>query len=147
MWDWWWFPFDFDTATPNARSRRGRTRSPPATANTPLKEYYWSTPAAIPQGRVRTGIHGARPPADLRAARGSRIYALANGELVAARFPAEGAMSLAFMLVRHEVFHQLDRARRPGGAGTLPVFADRIDYDMAPTSVYSLYMHSGGPPG
>jgi len=150
VWDWWWFPFDFDPATPNtavaARPYSLATRD----GSTPLKEYFWSTPAAVPQGRVRTGIHGAHSsPQTFELPEHSRIYALANGELVAARFPAEtGGVSLAFMLIRHEVFHQLDaRPPAPGTATTLPVFENRIDYNTPPTTVYSLYMHLGRPAG
>ena len=114
VWDWWWWPFDIDvanlaTAVP-ARPYSLATRD----GNTPLKEYFWSTLPAVPQGLVRPGIHGASgSPQTFELPQNSRIYALANGELVAARFPAEtGQVSLAFMLVRHEVFHQLD-ARPP----------------------------------
>ena len=149
VWDWWWLPFDFDPATPNAAVAARPYSLAIRDGNTPLKEYFWSTPAAVPQGRVRTGIHGARgTPETFELPASSRIYALANGELVAARFPAEtGRVSLAFMLVRHEVFHQLDpRPPAPGTPTTLPVFANRIDYDHPPTTVYSLYMHLGRPP-
>ena len=52
------------------------------------------------------------------------------------------------MVVRHEVFHRLDgRAAAPAAAGGLPTFADRIDYDVAPSTVYSLYLHVGRPDG
>src|SRR5215472_6623485 len=148
--DWWWFPFDFDTATPDAAVAARPYSLATRDGNTPLKEYFWSMPAAVPQGRVRTGIHGSRgTPRTFELPENSRIYALANGELVAARFPAEtGQVSLAFMLVRHEVFHQLDtRPPAPGTPTTLPMFSNRIDYDIAPTPVYSLYMHLGRPPG
>ncbi len=136
VWDWWWWPFDFDTAKPNDPVAERPYSLATRDGNTPLKEYFWSIAAAVPQGRVRTGVHGARSsPATFELPENSRIYALANGELVAARFPIEtGRVSLGFMLVRHEVFHRLD-ARPPA------VFANRIDYDVAPTTVYSLYMH------
>jgi hypothetical protein len=150
VWDWWWFPFDFDTAAPNAAVAARPYSLATRDGNTPLKEHFWETPRAVMQGRVRDGIHGVQgSPQTFELPANSRVYALANGELVAARFPPEaGQLSLAFMLVRHEVFHQLDaRPPAPGGAGVLPVFANRIDYDVAPTSVYSLYMHLGRPAG
>ena len=115
-WDWWWWPFDYDAATPNAPVAARPYSLPTRDGNTPLKEYYWDTPPATPRGRVRTGVHGINgSPQTFELPQRSRIYAMANGELVAARFPAEGAAtSLAFVLVRHEVFHQLDgRAPAP----------------------------------
>jgi hypothetical protein len=150
VWDWWWFPFDFDTTSPNAAVAPRPYALPTRDGDTPLKEFFWSIPAAVPSARVRPGILGNRSaPQTFELPDNSRVYALANGELVAARFPAEtGQVSLAFMLVRHEVFHQPDaRAAAPGGAGVLPIFADRIDYDIEPTTVYSLYMHLGRPAG
>ena len=74
---------------------------------------------------------------------GSPVYALAAGQIVAARLgptsgdadrtsadsPLPGA---SFVLLRHEVFWQR-------GDG------DRFDYDTEPTRVYSLYMHLGIP--
>jgi hypothetical protein len=150
VWDWWWWPFDFATATPNAAVAARPYSLATRDGSTPLKEYFWSTLAATIQGRVREGIHGARSsPQTFELPQNSRIYALANGELVAARFPAEtGQVSLAFLLVRHEVFHQLDpRPPAPGTPTTLPVFANRIDYNNPPSSVYSLYMHLGRPAG
>jgi hypothetical protein len=146
VWDWWWYPFDVDAAAPNAAVPARPYSLAARDGNTPLKEYFWSTPAAGPLGRVRDGIHGAHgSPQTFELPENSRVYALANGELVAARFPAEdGQVSLAFMVVRHEVFHQFDaRPPAPGAGAVLPVFANRIDYDIAPTSVYSLYMHLG----
>jgi hypothetical protein len=77
---------------------------------------------------------------------GSLLYAVAAGQLVAARLAPLGAPgedpfhredstsaypSASFVLLRHEVFFQ----RRGGG--------DRIDYDQEPARVYSLYMHVG----
>jgi hypothetical protein len=150
VWDWWWFPFDFDTTSPNVAVAARPYSLPTRDGDTPLKEYYWSTPAAVPLGRVHAGIFGARSaPQTFDLPQNSRVYALANGELIAARFPAEtGQVSLAFMLVRHDVFHQLDaRPPTPGAGAVLPVFANRIDYDIAPTTVYSLYMHLGRPAG
>jgi hypothetical protein len=71
---------------------------------------------------------------------------------VAARYPLAGTTSMAFVLVRHEIFHLRDltgiaRAfgaddpRSPWDGG----FADigRLDYDTEPSTVYTLYMHLG----
>jgi hypothetical protein len=71
---------------------------------------------------MRTGVHGRHgSPQTSELPESSRIYALANGEFVAARFPAEtGRVSLAFVLVRHEVFHQLD-SRPAAPTASLPV--------------------------
>jgi hypothetical protein len=148
VWDWWWWPFDFDAATPNAAVAPRPYSLATRDGDTPLIEYFWSKPTAVPRGRARTGVHGPRgSPQTFELPEGSRIYALANGELVAARFPAEtGRVNLAFMLVRHEVFHQLD-PRPAAPAAVPPVFANRIDYDADPTQVYSLYMHLGRPAG
>jgi hypothetical protein len=150
LWDWWWHPFDFNPVTPNA-AVAARLYSPSSwDGDTPLKEHYWGTAVTVPQGRVVQGLHGRTgSPSTFELPTGSRIYAMANGELVAARFPAEtGGVNLAFMVVRHEVFHRLDgRAAAPAPPGGLPTFANRIDYDVAPTTIYALYMHLGRPVG
>jgi hypothetical protein len=77
------------------------------------------------------------------------VYALANGELVAARFPAAATgVSLAFVVLRHEVFHQIHpRAGLDPAAGQQRIAADRLDYDDPPAIVYSLYMHLARPEG
>jgi hypothetical protein len=150
LWDWWWHPFDFDPATPNASVAPRAYSLDTRDADTPLKEHYWSTAVTVPQGREVAGIHGPTgSPQTFELPSGSRIYAMANGELVAARFPAEtGGVNLAFLVVRHEVFHQLDgRAAAAAPPGGLPVFANRIDYDVALSTVFTLYLHLGRPPG
>ena len=48
VWDWWWFPFDFDTTTPNAAVAARPYSLATRDGDTPLKEYFWSTPAARP---------------------------------------------------------------------------------------------------
>lgn len=151
VWDWQWWPFDVDATNPATTVVPARPYSL-ATRNgaTPLQEYFWSTPATTPEARARVGVHGATgSPRTFELPQNSRIYAISNGDLVAARFPAEtDQVSLAFMLVRHEVFHKLDTRRPAAGTPTRPpVFAERIDYDLAPTTVYSLYMHLGRPAG
>ncbi len=150
VWDWCWWPFDVDTANPATAVPARPYSLSSRDGDTPLREYFWTTPATVPQGRVRTGIHGAAgSPKTFELPATSRIYAISNGDLVAARFPAEtDQVSLAFVLVRHEVFHQLDtRPPKAGTPKTRPVFADRIDYDVPPAIVYSLYMHLGRPAG
>jgi hypothetical protein len=149
VWDWWWYPFDFDATTPNAAVAARPYSLPTRDGDTPLKEYYWATPRAVPPGRVVNGVMGAgSSPQTFELPDASRVYAVANGELVAARFPAEtGQVSMAFMLVRHEVFHAPD-PRPAAPAAAPPVFADRIDYNAVdPTIVYTLYMHLGRPTG
>jgi hypothetical protein len=150
VWDWWWWPFDLDTATASTASAARPYSLATRDGDTPLKDYYWATPSTVPQGRERIGVHGpASSPLTFELPDGSRVYAVANGELVAARFPAESAQpSFAFVLVRHEVWHQLDvRPAAAGTATTVPIFANRIDYDVDPTTVYTLYMHLGRPAG
>jgi hypothetical protein len=57
-------------------------------------------------------------------------------------------VSLAFLVVRHEVFH---RVHPLAGVELLPGFpmmaAERLDYDSEPSCVYSLYLHLGRPAG
>jgi hypothetical protein len=117
---------------------------------TPLNEYYWDTSVATILARKTTGIHGAHSsPSTFALPEGSRIYALANGEVVAARFAtANTGVDFSLLVVRHEVFHRLDP--RPAAAappGGFPQFANRIDYESAPSSVYSIYVHLGRPAG
>ncbi|MDA0171418.1 N-acetylmuramoyl-L-alanine amidase [Solirubrobacter taibaiensis] len=147
-WDWWWWPFDHSPLTPDTAVDARPYSLPTRNGNTPLKEYYWDQSVLTVLARRRPGVHGNHgSPATFELPEASRIYAMANGELVAARFPTEGnGLSLAFMLVRHEVFHRLD-PRPANPTATPPVFANRIDYNEPPTTVYSLYMHLGRPPG
>ena len=150
VWDWWWWPFDFDAANAATAVAARPYSLPSRDGTTPLKEYYWATPSATIVGRARTGIHGpSSSPVTFELPDSSRVYAVANGELVAARFPAETAQpSFAFVLVRHEVWHVLDtRAAAAATANAPPVFANRVNYDVAPTTVFTLYMHLGRPAG
>ncbi len=153
VWDWWWFPFDLNLVIPtvdtytSAVPRRAYRR---ADGNTRLVEYYWdaedtTVPNSRPAIRAINGIHGPESsPSTFRLDPDSPVYALANGELVAARFAhqAVGVDSMSFALVRHEVFHRQVPAPPGGGAAT-----GRIDYDLAPAIVYTLYMHLGTPTG
>jgi hypothetical protein len=179
VWDWWWYPFDFDAGfARTTQFLRGYMGSPGA--DTPLIEYFFentpdvpgpdpyvarSTPPDWPPG----GILGpTSSPSTFRLERGTPIYAMANGDLVAARLLRPGAgASMSFVLVRHEVYHVRDAivaaivaandpANPAAGAGAMlaklgiplpklaPSWAGRIDYDQEPTTVYSLYMHLGG---
>lgn len=141
--DYWWYPFDVaggTTAVPRRAYRRFQ-------ADTPLIEHYFDETEADRTARFSTGIHGAlSSPDTFTLAPASPVYAMSNGELVAARFPAPGAgVSPAFTLVRHEIYH----------AQMFPsvvfmgeqLFPETIDYGQAPESVYTLYMHLGRPAG
>ncbi len=162
VWDWWWFPFDLRALVPapgQFTTAAGRRPDARADGNTPLLEYFWDeqgdplVPGSQHASRARDGIHGNESsPATFRLEPSSPVYAMANGELVAARLEAPdlgpvvgGRVSLAFALVRHEVFHQPAPAAAAGGAAA-PA-AGRIDYDVAPATIYSLYMHLGSPAG
>jgi hypothetical protein len=154
VWDWWWWPFDFDAAharTDLAPERQYRR----ADGSTPLVEYFFNEAAAPYRARAAApgGIQGpGSSPMTFRLEQNTPIYALANGELVAARYPRAGATSMAFVLVRHEIFHQRD----PGGEARAGGVVDprspwdggradigRLDYDTDPSTVYTLYMHLG----
>jgi hypothetical protein len=151
VWDWWWHPFDLDGVNPSTVAVLPRPYSLSShDGRTPLNEYYWDTSTALMTGRVTPGIHGAHSsPSTFALPEGSRVYALANGEVVAARFAtANTGVDFSLLVVRHEVFHQLDpRPAAAAPAGGLPQFANRIDYDAAPASVYSIYLHLGRPAG
>ena len=156
VWDWWWHPFDFDAARATTSVPR-RPYSRDWDGDTPLSEHFFNIPRATYEARAVPGIHGnTGSPRTYRLEQGSPVYALANGELVAARFPPEtGQVSLAFALVRHEVFHELDLTvllpdvvRAQLGLDPLPArLPDRLSYDVQPSTVYSLYMHLGRPQG
>ena len=157
VWDWWWYPFDFDAAHATAAVPDRPYRR--ADRTTPLIEYFFYDQPAPYTARVAApgGIQGAgSSPDTFQLEQNSPVYAMANGELVAARYPAPGDVSMAFVLVRHEVFHLLDpsgvgRAHGAAGAGDAAHggLADigRIDYATEPSTVYSLYMHLGRPDG
>lgn len=110
-WDWWWYPFDAN-ATTTAVARRPYRKF---NATTRLYEYYYDESAALRIDRIvessgipTMGIHGeTSSPETFTLDAASPIYACANGELVAARFPTPGTgVSLAFVLVRHRVYHR-----------------------------------------
>ena len=145
--DYWWFPFDVVGGRTNVEVRQYRHWG----ADTKVVEYYFDESEADRLARVTVGIHGpGSSPDTFSLDPASPIYAMSNGELVAARFPEPGAgVSMAFVLVRHDVYHE-----RP--FSSVVPFADffdldvppgPIDYDQAPeTGVYTLYMHLGRAP-
>jgi hypothetical protein len=141
VWDWWWYPFDAEAGSTHV-ARRGYRRW---RGDTPLLEYYWDEAEATRSERRTEGIHGTgSSPATFRLEPASPVYALANGDLIAARFPAAGTgVSGAFALVRHEVFH-LPRTAGPGPTAPGP---GEIDFDRSPSYIYSLYYHLGRPEG
>lgn len=153
VWDWWWWPFDFDsmharTDVPDRPYRR-------ADSSTPLVEYFFYVDGAPYDARAAApgGIQGAgSSPATFRLEEHSPVYALANGELVAARYPTAGQVSMAFVLVRHEIFHRLDPEGIERSKGVVDpkdaghggrADTGRLDYNVEPTTVYALYMHLG----
>jgi hypothetical protein len=157
VWDWWWYPFDFDAthAHTSATDRSYRR----ADGNTALVEYFFYDQPTFYINRTTApgGIQGTgSSPDTFMLEQNSAVYALANGELVAAHYPiggdASGNVSMAFVLVRHEVFHtpDLEGVQRQLGAASPNDAAHggladigRIDYGLEPTPVYSLYMHLG----
>lgn len=148
VWDWWWFPFDVD---PNGNTALPLRPYREATDATPLIEYYFDEDEPSRVNLIRPGIYapaavGAESPTTFQLDPSSPVYAMANGELVAARLPTQGqGVSLAFALVRHEVFHQR-LASNPILAPLHPP-PDQLDYFREPSFVYSLYMHLGGRTG
>jgi hypothetical protein len=161
VWDWWWYPFDLadDLAAPVTALRPERR----ASGTTPLREYYFEARDFDAKDRayafltlatgLRTGngiFDAISSPSTFTLDRaGVPIYAPANGELVAARFPDTGTgVSMAFVLLRHEVFHLPDTSMiEIDGLGNFPANPGRIDYDREPDYVYSLLIHLARPDG
>ena len=168
VWDWWWYPFDFT----EDRSAGERARRPERKANgtTPLVEYYFEArnnddfdakrqaylyrtfnPNAMPAGIFNDRSYDISSPSTFRLESWVPIYAPANGELVAARFPLPDPphpVSLAFVLMRHEIFHLPNTLTMEiEGSGSFPIYPGRIDYNHEPSYVYSLVMHLGRPDG
>jgi hypothetical protein len=162
IWDWWWYPFDFNAAFNSTAVQRRAYAA--ARRDTPLIEYFWeNTPDNPPdpyEGRTlgannqALGILGATStPSSFRLEPDTPVYAMANGTLAAARIirPPGANVSMSFVLVRHEIWYELDPT---GWAGMVGVLLDqpvhpanqpgRIDYSQDPTTVYSLTMHLGG---
>jgi hypothetical protein len=146
-WDWWWYPIDVNI--PTGRTDMARRGYRNWNKDTPLLEYYFDENEDARFLRETEGIHGHfSSPATFSLDPHSPVYALANGELVAARFPPPGdGVSLAFVLIRHEVFHLPLRANEIAwslGYPETPV-PGAVDFDRAPSYVYSLYMHLAHP--
>jgi hypothetical protein len=80
----------------------------------------------------------------------SPVYAMANGDLVAARFPLPTSplphVSMAFALVRHEIYHLRRLPNVVLGPIDEPI-SGLIDFNRPPATVYTLYMHLGRPDG
>ncbi len=150
VWDWWWWPFDLEVdadglGTTTALPHRGY-RAP--VGDTPLHEYFFDGAEPLRYiFRETEGLHGAdSSPLTWELDPVSPVYAMANGELVAARMvaPRAGEVNLSFVLVRHRVYHE--PAVAAGAGGAVPDDG-RIDYDAAASTVYSLYVHVEEPPG
>lgn len=165
VWDWWWFPFDLAPVlatnyVSSVQQRRDYGRTAPD-----LLEYYFDPLPSLYYKKTTRGFFGvgeevARPVSygsggvawdsdrywgywhggmHFQLSADTPVYAAANGQVVAARFPSNlpsGAReSTRFLLVRHEVFHHTTAE-------------GRINYnDQEPSIVYSLYMHLGQPEG
>jgi hypothetical protein len=140
--DYWWYPFDTNGVTTALDRRSYATWS----GATPIIEYYWDENEADHLAVVAEGVHGPHSSPDtFTLDAGSHVYAMSNGELVAARLPQPGAAgsSIGLVLVRHEVFHV---SRAAGVLAPVPfVNPDRVDYDVAPSCVYTLYLHLDRP--
>ena len=158
VWDWWWYPFDLDAAHAHTNLAVRDYRA--ARATTPLREYFFHEPVANITAKVVSfgGIQGTTSsPSTFQLDADSPVYALANGEIVAARFPqaTAGVVDMGFVLVRHDVYHTPDVSGLAPLVGQLVggppapagAAAGRIDYDVEPTTVYSLTMHLARPAG
>ena len=152
VWDWWWYPFDLVDDSP-VRDRRPYRH---ANGDTPLIEYYFATSDVNYLFRQDNQVRGGNgifdaisSPGTFRLEPGVPVYSPANGELIAARFPNTGdRVSMAFVLMRHEIFHQPNTLTVDiEGAGSSPLHPGRIDYELEPSYVYSLVMHIGRPQG
>jgi hypothetical protein len=143
VWDWWWYPFDFEATieTPPFPSVTARPYRQ-ARKDTPLLEYYFDAPASDPNFENLRTPAAAATSADsdeFSISTPTPIYALSNGVAVAARIPNEAVEpgQMGFLLSRHEVFHRTEVIDHPGSDFD-PV---NIDYDRAPSYVYSLVTH------
>ncbi len=170
LYDWWWYPFDFDTnfastAVPKRAILTPRSENRAALDpgdETTLIEHFWENtphdgrpdPYQARVTRPPGGLLGqTASPDTFRLEANSPVYAMANGELVAARVLQPGAgVNMSFVLIRHEVFHKVDQSGTQqllfqlgqGPAPANPASLGRIDYVAEPSAAYSLYMHLGG---
>ena len=150
LWDWWWHPFDFDASRPcRPGGRRGRTRRHPRRRH-PVSEHFWGRRSTCRRPRRPSGMHGrAGSPWTFELPAESRMYAMANGEIVARAVPApRRAVDLghdASSATRSST--SLTARRRRAAPGRPAPSANRINYDVAPRTVYALYMHLARPAG
>ena len=152
VWDWWWYPFDVAEPQDGGDGRRATVELSGRAfrgyrhfdEDTLLLEHYWDERGDEP-ARAEREVPGLRDgewspaasPATFELDPETPVYALANGELVAAQLPTESAeLSLGFTLVRHRVHHH--RHELPGA--TTP---ETLSFEVPPSVVYSLYVHLG----
>lgn len=152
--DYWWYPFDLpgtvtrianDTINMAGREFRSYRRF---NENTPLLDYYWDENENEKNNKtyensqvegIKNGVASPNAsPQTFSLNANTPIYAMANGELIAARLPLQSEeISSGFVLIKHEVFHD---TAHPIGTNP-PLSSDTINYDKRPKVVYSLYMH------
>jgi hypothetical protein len=126
IWDWWWYPFDIETTGPSTTMRPYFQ----ARKTTPLVDYYWDA-----SGRTEdyNGLHLLVVQEEtFLLPMTTPIYAMANGVVVAAQLAGNFLAAGGFLLVRHEVFRQ-------------QAANHRINYDLAPTFVWTLIKFLGNP--
>jgi hypothetical protein len=121
VWDWWWYPFDLEPGGLSVSTTMRPYRQ--ARGDTQLREYYYDA------NGTADDYNTFRQPLQLTERfllpTLAPVFAMANGVVVAARFALSNALApVSFILVRHEVFHAQS--------------GNRIDYDVAPTYVWSL---------
>lgn len=137
VWDWWWYPFDFDafsTANPKDLLTSFRPYRQ-ARGDTPLVEYYFDAAGTDFDYNALKSLLSVTPADRFTLNANIPIHALANGVAIAARLPiTSNPANPGFLLTRHEVFHQ-----------SAAVPAARIDYDQAPTYVWSLIRYVTAP--
>jgi len=137
VWDWWWYPFDFDPMSTSDPKNLSTSLRPyrQARGDTPLVEYYFDAVGADIDYNARKSL--LNPTLDDRFTLNARVpmFALANGVAIAARLPITSDPTIAgFLFTRHEVFHV-----------PTPFTAARINYDQAPTYVWSLISYVAAP--
>jgi hypothetical protein len=162
--DYWWYPFDLDgtvtridddTVSMNGRDYRSYRRF---NENTPILDYYWdeheneSAYKAIETDSVTPGPQSLLGPSPSTfdfslpntTPDATPIYAMANGELVAAKLPLSGEnISSGFVFVKHEVFYD---TKFPANTSPVPFSEDNsINFNKKPSVVYSLYMYISRP--
>ena len=130
VWDWWWYPFDFDPFSTSSPKDLLTTFRPyrQARGDTPLVEYYFDAAGTDVDYNSLKSLLSVTPADRFTLNANIPIHAMANGVAIAARLPiTSNPANAGFLLTRHEVFHT-----------SAAVPAARIDYDQAPTFVWSL---------